>query len=659
MAAWLLAAFAAVAVTAAAPAAAFTPGDVVVLRVGDGAAALTSNGAAAFLNEYNSAGAPQGTPIALPTTVNGSNNPLVLSGTSTVEGMLTRSADGRYLALAGYDAAVGTPSVSGSSATAIPRTIARVDSSGAVDTTTALTDLATGSSPRSAFTTDGQAFWATGGAGGVRAFSLGATTSTQLNTDITNLRVVDGFFGQLYASTDAGTTTTRLGAVGSGFPTTGGQAITDLTGVPSTIGPNEFQLFDLSGAVPEPDTLYVADENPGGGVQKYSLVTGTWTANGTISGTSIRGIAGIVTSSGAVTLYATNSTDLYTVTDTSGYNMTPPTSLNSIATAPSNTAFRGVVIAPSVPAAPTFTSTTPSSPANNNNPSILGNAPGGISVSLYTNNTCTGIPVARSDPTTFAAGLPVNVPDDSTTTFHATTTDGEGVTSACSTSSISYTEDSTAPTGVHITTTLPPFSLSSPFTVAWGGATDAGSGVMNYNASYTTAPYNSGFGAPSLLKTTAGPGNASFAAAPGNTYCFYVTATDNASNTSGASPSKCTATPIDDAALTGSGWTRFAGQTGYYRRTFSSTSTKGRTLTKTGVMARRIALVATKCPGCGTVAVLQGGKLLKQVSLSASTRKNQQIIPIAAFTSVHTGTVTIRVVSSRQTVVIDGLGVSL
>ena len=49
-----------------------------------------------------------------------------------------------------------------------PRTVARVDVLGNVDTTTALTDFATGNNPRSAASDNGTNLWVGGGAGGVR-----------------------------------------------------------------------------------------------------------------------------------------------------------------------------------------------------------------------------------------------------------------------------------------------------------------------------------------------------------------------------------------------------------------------------------------------------------------------------------------------------------
>lgn len=50
----------------------FTPGNLVVVRIGDGSAALTSAGTAVFLDEYTPAGVFVQA-VAMPTAVNGAN----------------------------------------------------------------------------------------------------------------------------------------------------------------------------------------------------------------------------------------------------------------------------------------------------------------------------------------------------------------------------------------------------------------------------------------------------------------------------------------------------------------------------------------------------------------------------------------------------------
>src|SRR5258708_2729994 len=88
-------------------AAAFGAGDLVVVQVGTGVGALSSSATAGFLDEFPAAGGAMVQSIALPTAVSGLNQPLTFSGSATSEGFLHLSADGQWLALAGYAAAPG------------------------------------------------------------------------------------------------------------------------------------------------------------------------------------------------------------------------------------------------------------------------------------------------------------------------------------------------------------------------------------------------------------------------------------------------------------------------------------------------------------------------------------------------------------------------
>jgi hypothetical protein len=342
-----------VAVAAAAPAFAsspFTPGDIVVYRVGAGTAALTSAGTAVFLDEYG----PTGTlvqSIALPTTATTPSHPLVASGTATSEGLLTLSADGRFLIATGYDAAAGASGVSSSSSSSVPRVVATVDGNATVNTTTALTDAASGNNFRSATSSDGTNIWVTGGASGVRYTTLGSTTSTELNTTDTNLRQLNIFNGQLYADADPTKSTSSgitVATVGSALPTTAGQTITDLPGVSSSAEAYQFVLLTL-GAGTGPDTLYYAD-NTAGAIEKYSLSGGTWVSEGSIAVANVLGLTGSVVA-GKATLYATASSGsngtLYQVVDNAGAGATMSGTPTTLATAATNEAFRGVAFVPS------------------------------------------------------------------------------------------------------------------------------------------------------------------------------------------------------------------------------------------------------------------------------------------------------------------------
>jgi hypothetical protein len=333
----------------------FTPGDLAVYRVGDGSAALSSAGTAVFLDEYSTSGTRLQS-FPLPTISNGATNALVASGSATSEGLLTRSTDGRYLTFAGYKAAVGTTGLAGSTSAAVPRVVARVDNAGNIDTSTALTDWTSGNNPRGVVSVDGTAFWC-GGAAGDNYAELGSTTSTALTNK--NSRAINIFNGQLYISSTSGST--LIATVGTGLPTTAGQTVENVPGTFTTTSPDGFVFVTLNGGA-GPDTLYVADDTVSSGViQKYALVGGSWTLNGSITAAAVRGLTASVSGT-TVTLFGTTAGSLYTVTDTAGYNAAPSgTTATTIATAGNNTAFRGVAFAPKP--APTFNLASSANPA--------------------------------------------------------------------------------------------------------------------------------------------------------------------------------------------------------------------------------------------------------------------------------------------------------
>ena len=342
------------------PAAAFIAGNIVAYRVGTGAAALTSAATAVFLDEFTAGGGLVQS-IALPTTDNGLNQTLTASGTATSEGLLTRSADGRYLILTGYDAATGTAAVNGTTSAAVQRVVGRVDINGVVDTTTTLGTAFSGGNVRGAASLDGTSFWATGSVTGVVNAAFGATTSTVVSSTVTNLRSIDIADGQLYTSSGSGAL--RLGTVGTGTPTATGQTITNLPAFPTaTISPYQFFFADLTAAVAGVDTVYVTDDRAvasGGGLLKYSFVGGSWVFLGTASGnlvTGLRGLAGNATGT-TVQFYATNTltsaNSIVSLIDTGGYNAAFSSSTFTIvATAASNTVFRGVAFAPQAAVTP-------------------------------------------------------------------------------------------------------------------------------------------------------------------------------------------------------------------------------------------------------------------------------------------------------------------
>src|SRR6185503_15415468 len=107
----------------------------VVVRVGDGSAALTNAATPVFLEQRSLSGAllvKPNNPLPLPTVASGNNRALTLGGSSNGEGNLSLSENGSYLSLAGYDAIVGTATVGSTTSLAVNRIVGRIDGSGNV-----------------------------------------------------------------------------------------------------------------------------------------------------------------------------------------------------------------------------------------------------------------------------------------------------------------------------------------------------------------------------------------------------------------------------------------------------------------------------------------------------------------------------------------------
>lgn len=327
----------------------FTGGNLVVYRVGDGASALTNAAAPVFLDEFT-AGGSKVSSVALPTTAHGANQPLTAVGQSRSEGLITNSPDGKLLTLTGYAAAPGATGPGGISLTAsdpgqVARVVGIVDRDGDYDTSTTLG--ASGPSIVRSAVTDGKQVWAAGGNGGVLTTARGSGTVTSIGGGAdANLNALTVQGGQLFAS---GILADRLAAVGTGTPK-GSATLTDLTGLPDNLLTYGYAFLDLTPAGfggTKLDTLYVANSSERGGtVDKYRYDGSTWTSAGYVD---VDGATGLVADvdGGKVSLAVTTPSQLLLLTDPSGAGTTfDPTGPKVLATAPANTEFRGVALAP-------------------------------------------------------------------------------------------------------------------------------------------------------------------------------------------------------------------------------------------------------------------------------------------------------------------------
>jgi hypothetical protein len=289
-----------------------------VVRLGDGSSALTSAATAVFVERHylDPVGALIET-VAVPTAVDGNNQPLTMGGTTTNEGALTRSGDNKYVTLAGYAATPGTTGPNGAISTTTSasthRIVGRISSDGTVDTSTQMSNAFNQNPVRGATSTNGTDFWVTGAGIGsmqyVQLGSSGASTMLLLSLDATvapqTTRVAQIFGNELYATGSAKPFANVFKIGGNPPPTTGGQTAVSLPGMPITAGLSSysFVFFDTDG-IDGFDTLYVADDRTlanGGGLQKWLLLPTTvdggtvnlWTLSATFTASAVRGLAGI------------------------------------------------------------------------------------------------------------------------------------------------------------------------------------------------------------------------------------------------------------------------------------------------------------------------------------------------------------------------------
>jgi len=365
-----------VAPAAPAHAAPFSGGSLVVERVGDGTAALSSAAAQISVLEVTKLGSLTQT-IILPS---GTSDPQTDSGSATSDGYL--NTYGGFVSVPGYNNAAGTAGVASSNT----KVNSLLGTSGTVVTRTLFPTNGTASAPyspfsgnnyRSSIATSGSTFYGVGtssgspNTGGAWYFNGSAFTqvSSTATGQPTNLRVVDIFNNQLYA-TSAASTGYGIWAIGSGLPTASGQTSTLLfnSTITGTGSPYGFTMFSTGGqGAGVLDLAYIADDRTtaGGGLQKWTLsgttwsnswslfVSGTPTGSNTLqSGTAtnfagLRGLAGTYDSVLGATLYATTTETtnnrLISILDT---GTATPSTYTTLQSAGPNFVFRGVDLSP-------------------------------------------------------------------------------------------------------------------------------------------------------------------------------------------------------------------------------------------------------------------------------------------------------------------------
>ena len=375
-----------VAPAAPAYAAGFSSGSLVVNRFGTGTATLGADATQISILEVTTSGSLTQT-ITLPTSGSDQQSD---SGSASSNGYL--NTYGGFVSVPGYNAALGTfgvvalnakvNSILDSTGSVVTRTLFPVGGrSGTTPGTPAGVSPFSGSNYRSSIATSGSTFYGVGNSGGSPitggAWYFDGSAFTQVSSTATgqptNLRVVEIYNNQLYATSAAGTGY-GIWSIGSGLPTTAGNASSMAINT-GTGGAYGFVMFSTgaqgSGVL---DLAYIADDRTvaGSGLGKWTYNGTAWSnswsllvgASGTStlqSGTGVgfaglRGLAGTYDSALGASLYATttetSNNRLISIFDT---GTTTPSTYTMLQSSGSNFAFRGVDLSPvAVPEPSTF-----------------------------------------------------------------------------------------------------------------------------------------------------------------------------------------------------------------------------------------------------------------------------------------------------------------
>ena len=322
----------------------FAAGDLAVLS----ADVATANNTTFTILELNAVTAAQSSPVQS-IAINGTSgtNALRTSGSASSTGYLSDSSDGSLLAFAAHN----TTSSSGNANSFTNRGVGTLSVSGAFNLAATYVGVG-GLQTRGASSVD-NGTWYVGDQSGI--YTNGALANLVSGT-LTNIRSVKAFGGTVYAFISS-----TLCAPVSTLSATA----TTLTGLPGLANGastrQDFSLVSSGTNGPTYDILYILDASSAtaGTIFKYSLVGGSWTANGTYTTTfGGFGLCAARSGAGGAALYVTTGTgatannNVIKLVDAAGYNATISVgSAVTLYTAPSGT-MKGIAFAPNVATEP-------------------------------------------------------------------------------------------------------------------------------------------------------------------------------------------------------------------------------------------------------------------------------------------------------------------
>ena len=300
------------------------------------ASALGSTGTAIVLEEYLPSTTSQSSPnysVAIPFASSAGSNGIVCGATTSSNGAISRSENGRYILVPGWST---NSSISGSTAIGSANTtfticaIRPVNGSGTINTGITGTSnwFTTANDYRGATSDDLTNYWVTGGSVGLKTTTNG-TSLTTVSTTSTNTRSVNIFNGQLYYSTGSGTQ--GVYQVGTGKSISASTTSVILAS-PST---------GAYGFAVSPDFLTIYTNSATGVISRWTYSGtyssgaysgGSWSSAST--GLSLSGVTGVAvdwsgysfsTSANGAIIYACNTTTLVKANDNGTGSMTAST----------------------------------------------------------------------------------------------------------------------------------------------------------------------------------------------------------------------------------------------------------------------------------------------------------------------------------------------
>jgi hypothetical protein len=258
------------------------PTNVVAIRLGDGAQALTTHGNSMFLDQFAPDGSYLST-ISLPDSGPMSIvaiGPNVTTTPNSVTGNgLSHSANGRFLVVGGYNTNLGfTGDLQSTPATTVSRGIGLIDDRAQFTLAISSTSSFSGNFWRGAVADGTNNYWGYSRTASTYYFGFDAA-GVFVQSDWSNLRSMAFFNGSIYG----------VSAV------SGKQGVMRLAGLPTAATALE-QIIDSSAVAsgsssdcevsPDGLVIYLADDRPagsGGGIQRWDFVDPNWTLSYTLN----------------------------------------------------------------------------------------------------------------------------------------------------------------------------------------------------------------------------------------------------------------------------------------------------------------------------------------------------------------------------------------